>query len=181
MATIYLDNLIKPREVNSSSPYSREPSTYPKPTYTDLHLDLKESFHIGNGTNISSSNDIEVDLDIHAIRNAIRNIFTTRPGGKILNPSFGSRLDVYLFDQISDFKANLLGNDILKNLTTWEPRINVTQVVVTPNPDENTYYVQLKYKILDSGLIDDLQIQLNSNPDNNSAMSFSYTSKIQYV
>jgi phage baseplate assembly protein W len=181
MATIYLDNLIKPREVNSSTPYNREPSIYPKPTYTDLHLDLKQTQHLGNGQSPTPSNDIEVDLDIQAIRNSIRNIFTTRPGCKILNPSLGSRLDVYLFDQITDFKANLLGNDVLKTLTTWEPRIKVLQVVVTPKPEENTYYIKLNYKVIDSGLIDDLQIQLNSNPDNNSAISFSYSSHIQYV
>ena len=49
MAAIYIDNLIKPREINSASNYPSKENVQNKFVYTDLKLDLKEAKNLGNG------------------------------------------------------------------------------------------------------------------------------------
>jgi len=163
MATIYIDNLIKPREVNSPTNY---PSKETKPNqfvYTDLHLDLSLSKNIGNGLNPVNGNDITVDYDSDAIRNSLYNIFTTKPGQKLLSPSFGASLDQFLFESVNNVKGKILGNTILTNVTKYEPRVSVEAVEVYPQPDQNQYYVIFRYKVLNIGKIETFNISFDAH------------------
>jgi phage baseplate assembly protein W len=164
MATIYLDSLVKPKLLNSPQALPELEGVKEDFTYIDLHLDLEYSrpsvLFADNGDRVSR--DLRVDYDVNAIRNSIYNIFTTSPGNKILNPLFGCRLEDYLFEAITVTNAQTLGNKILAAISTFEPRVEVLKVQVTPEPDLNTYKVNLIYKILDKGLLDNYQIELNS-------------------
>jgi phage baseplate assembly protein W len=162
MAAIYLDNLVKPEKVQSqftNVAVEPEPFQY---TYKDLHLDVELFKNIGNGLNSVISNDISSDYDIKAIQNSIYNIFTTRPGEKLLTPSFGCSLEQFLFQPISDFRAQILGNLILTNLTKYEPRIIVNKVLVKTNYNELMYEISVNYQIPDKGLVDTLQMNFNT-------------------
>lgn len=148
MATIRLNNLTKPRNVNSSKTTPNLEIFVDKATYTDLHLDLQLEKNVGYGDNPKNSGDIKVDEDIEAIKNSIRNIFNTRRGQKILNPEFGASLDQFLFERVDDFTGNIIGQTILDNLQKFEPRIEVLKVNVYPFPDQNQYRLQVFYKFL---------------------------------
>ena len=162
MATIYIDNLIKPRQVNNPTVVPSTPVTPNQYVYCDLHLDLSIGNNVGNGLNNVDSNDIRVDYDNFAIRNSLTNIFTTRPGQKILNPAFGANLEQFLFERVDTIKGKILGNTILQNINNFEPRVNVQSVQVQPVPDEQLYYVLLVYQILNIGVIDKLQLTFNA-------------------
>lgn len=162
MATIYIDNLIKPRQVNSPTTVPSTPVAANQYVYCDLHLDLSMANNIGNGLNAQSSNDITVDYDYHAIKNSLTNIFSTRPGQKILNPAFGANLEQFLFDRVDNIRGKILGNTILENINSYEPRVSVQNVQVQPVPDKNLYYVLLVYQILNIGVVDKLQLTFNS-------------------
>jgi phage baseplate assembly protein W len=149
MAVIDLNNLVRPTQQNKSNTQASQVVTVKSSIYTDLHLDLIESKNIGLGINVVGTSDILVDTDIKAIENSIKNIFTTRKGQKILNPDFGCSLDQYLFTQISNANAKAIGNDILNGFAKYEPRVNVTNVVVTPYADQNQYYIAVYYTILE--------------------------------
>ena len=162
MATIYLDNFFKPRESlsNQSTPESFK-KIEERYTYTDLHLDIENNF-IQHSSFKSNQNDIRVDYDSQAVRNSIRNILTTRPYSKIYSPTFGSKLESYLFEGISEFRASLIGREINSILTKYEPRINITSITVFPNFNSNSYSVQLEYSLVDNNLIDTLEILLQA-------------------
>lgn len=148
MATIRLDNLTKPRQINlDRKEYDK--SIYPdeKATYTDLHLDLKLKTII-NGDILVNAGDIEIDEDVNAIRNSIKNIFTTKKGQKIYDPLFGSSLDQHLFEKVDDFYAKLIGKQILNNIETYEPRIEILKIFVLPIPDQNEYNITIYYTFL---------------------------------
>jgi hypothetical protein len=162
MAAIYIDNLIKPREVNSPTNYPSKETKENQYVYTDLHLDLIMNNNIGNGLNPVESNDIVADYDSNAIRNSLYNIFTTKKGQKLLSPNFGGSLDQYLFEGITEFKAKILGNNILES-AAQEPRIEVQNVQVMPMPEENQYYVLFVYKLLNIGKVDRFQINFQAN------------------
>lgn len=145
MATIDLNNLIRPKQVNSPNTLVNQQVNQPLPVYVDLHLDLTQAKSIGLGNNVINSSDILVDTDIQAIKNSIYNIFTTRPTQKLLTPTFGCALDQYLFDSVSQFKAQIIGNAILNGIEKFEPRVTVTNVLVTPQPDQNQYTIKVAY------------------------------------
>lgn len=149
MATIDLNNFVRPKNVNKPQTILSKKVEVVKNVYTDLHLDLTMAKNIGLGNSPSTTNDILVDTDIDAIKNSIRNIFTTRKGQKILTPEFGSSLDQYLFEPITEIYARAIGDDILTSIEKYEPRIQVLKVLVAPNPDENQYNISVSYKFLE--------------------------------
>lgn len=148
MSTIRLNNLINPRIVNSPNTNIEIEVFSNKPTYTDIHFDLQLEKTIGEGYNPKNSGDIKVDTDQEAIKNSIRNIFSTKKGEKILTPTFGASLEQYLFEMVDDFKGSIIGREILENLQTFEPRIDVLKINVFPFPDQNLYKIQIFFNYI---------------------------------
>jgi phage baseplate assembly protein W len=154
MATVRLDNLIKPRIKNFKDSNLKNEYTQKPALYTDLSLDMTVSKSIGSGLNVVDSNDILVSNDDDAIRNSLYNIFTTKKGQKILNPEFGASLDQYLFDKVNNFVGQSLGQNIFDTIKRYEPRINIISVDVYPFPDLNQYNVKIYYrKVNGEGMI----------------------------
>ena len=149
MATIDLNNLVRPKEVNYSKTIASNKVEVSLPVYTDLQLDLKLSQSIGLGNHTVEGNDIAVDHDIEAIKNSIRNIFTTRKGQKILNPEFGSSLEQYLFEPVNQIYGRAIGQEIYDSIVTYEPRVDVTKVKVDPYPDEYAYKISVAYNFIE--------------------------------
>lgn len=113
--------------------------------YADLHLDIKTSFTNKNEVYaINEQKDLVVDYDLQAIKNSIVNIFTTSPGEKILNPTFGLDLRDYLFEPVSEAIAIQISSAILNGFIRQEPRITFLQrPTVLPNPDEQSYTIRM--------------------------------------
>ena len=146
MATVRLDNLIKPKQVNTQQTKISE-ETYDGITYTDLHLDLTMAVAIGTETRRGFANDIKVDFDEQAIRNSIYNCVYTKPGEKVLNPDFGINLDQFLFEPATKSRGEYIGRYILSKLSSMERRIIINKIKVTVNEDINTYNILVMYEI----------------------------------
>ena len=149
MATVRLDNLIKPRKFNSPSVNLITEQDQNTSTYTDLSLDLELAQSVGVGLNPTISKDIVVSNDIQAIRNSLYNIFSTKKGQKLLSPEFGTSLEQYLFEAVSPVMGQIIGESILSSLSRYEPRIEVLNITVNPIPDENLYKVKLTFRFID--------------------------------
>lgn len=149
MATVRLDNLIKPRKVNSPSVTPTTEQNEDKSTYTDIKLDLELAQSVGIGLNPTLSKDIVVSNDVQAVRNALYNIFSTKKGQKILSPEFGTSLEQFLFESITPVMGQIIGENILSSLSRYEPRIEVLNITVVPNADENFYKIKLTFKFID--------------------------------
>jgi phage baseplate assembly protein W len=145
MATVRLDNLIKPRIRNSKESNLKNEYIEKPALYTDLTLDMIVSKSIGSGLNVIDADDIAVSNDDEAIKNSLYNIFSTKKGQKILNPEFGASLDQYLFENVNSFVGNSLGKNIFDTIKNYEPRIRVYKVDVYPLPDLNQYTVKIYY------------------------------------
>jgi len=116
--------------------------------YKDLFLDL--SF-----TNIEApgyplpvpGTDIKADFDIGAIINSLNNLFNTSPGQRFLFPRYGLDLYKFLFEPITEFNAEILGQEIYDSIRIFEPRVNVRKVNIKLLPDENQYSVTIAIEI----------------------------------
>ena len=122
---------------------------YRKFSYADLKLDLDLNSHIpstpvGVGKNAV---DFRLSYDENAIFNSIRNIFNTKKGQKILSPEFGLDLEQYLFENVSEENADILGKTIYEELSFYEPRIIVDNVNIIALPDNNEYQITIAVTI----------------------------------
>jgi phage baseplate assembly protein W len=66
------------------------------------------------------------------IREAIRIILGTNPGERVMRPEFGAGLNEFLFEPVNIATTTRLQRQVREALVTWEPRIDVEDVTVTP-------------------------------------------------
>jgi phage baseplate assembly protein W len=146
MATVRLDNLIRPKQVNTQQVSVKE-ETFDGVVYTDLHLDLEMAVAVGTGIASGVSNDVKVSFDEEAVRNSLRNIINTKPRQKVLDPDFGTELHKFLFDPVTEVRGDAIGHYLLNKLAQFEPRIKVREIDVQVLPDDNSYYINIFYII----------------------------------
>ena len=82
-----------------------------------------------------------------AIARSIRNIVFTSPGEKFFNPNFGSRISESLFENVDEVSALAIEDEIKSSIINFEPRVNLLNTVVVPNPDDNEMNVTIEYEI----------------------------------
>ena len=93
-------------------------------------------------------NDDLVSLtDTSAIARSIRNIVFTSPGEKFFNPDFGSRVSESLFENVDNVSALAIKDEIKSSIINFEPRVNLLDTIVVPNPDDNEMNVTIEYEI----------------------------------
>ena len=83
-----------------------------------------------------------------AIARSIRNIVFPQPGEKFFNPEFGSRVSESLFEIVDEVSTIAIRDEIRSSIINYEPRVNLLDVLVNPNPDENEMNVTIKYEIV---------------------------------
>jgi phage baseplate assembly protein W len=119
-----------------------------KPLYVDIKLDLKQKYT--NSPKLMSK-DVVADFveskDLDAIKNSIFNLFTTIPGEKILNPTYGLNLLQFIFTGITEESSRVMGDLIVKGIGKYEPRLKITKVYIFPDIDEQTYQIGLKLDV----------------------------------
>ena len=94
-------------------------------------------------------NDDLVSLsDTSAIARSIRNIVFTSPGEKFFNPDFGSRVSESLFENVDNVSALAIKDEIKSSIINFEPRVNLLDTTVVPNPDDNEMNVTIEYEIV---------------------------------
>ena len=94
------------------------------------------------------NNDLIGLKDSSAIARSIRNIVFTQPGEKFFNPEFGSRVSESLFEVVDEVSTIAIRDEIRSSIINYEPRVNLLDVLVNPNPDENEMNVTIKYEIV---------------------------------
>ena len=93
-------------------------------------------------------NDDLVSLsDSSAIARSIRNIVFTSPGEKFFNPDFGSRISESLFENVDEVSALAIEDEIKSSIINFEPRVNLLDTNVVPNPVNNEMNVTIEYEI----------------------------------
>lgn len=98
------------------------------------------------------SNPLTFDLialkDANAIARSVRNIITTRPGEKLFNPEFGTRITDSLFELLDETTANEIKDEIKYSINNFEPRVRYISSIVEPKYDENAFNVKIIYQII---------------------------------
>jgi phage baseplate assembly protein W len=83
-----------------------------------------------------------------AISRALRNIVYTIPGERPFQPEFGTDINRSLFENMTPFNAGIIKDQIESSITRFEPRVDLVEVIVSPNYDNNEYEVTINYKVV---------------------------------
>lgn len=94
-----------------------------------------------------------VDLagGVRRLEQSMRLILTTYPGERQMRPEFGSRMRDYVFAPASLDTATALAAEVRRALDRWEPRVEVTDVVTRPDPDDPALlHIDIGYTVVAS-------------------------------
>jgi len=123
--------------------------------------DLNPSQAIGinlplNGNAVFKSNFQTKD----AVKSGLINFFLTNPGERYLNPSFGGGLRQFIFEQIENSSIDSLKQNLNYKLKNNFPSIEVTSLnISTLNGDNNQIIISLYYKLKNTNISDNINIQ----------------------
>lgn len=88
------------------------------------------------------------------------NYLLTNKGERVFRPSFGADLRNLLFEQILDITSDELKSNIQSDISQFFPNVEVVEIEFNNQPDENTVNFTLKYRIVNFGIEDSVNILL---------------------
>ncbi len=94
--------------------------------------------------------DINIHKNEYAIINSVKNLILTNHYERPFQPEVGSNLKRLLFENIDTVVAAQLEREIEETITNFEPRVQVSNVVAVPAPDENRYDVELEFFLINN-------------------------------
>jgi len=94
--------------------------------------------------------DINTYKNEYAVINSIKNLVLTNHYERPFQPEIGSNIRRLLFENVDSVTAAQIEREITEVIGNFEPRAEVSQVIVVPAPDENTYKVTLEFFIINS-------------------------------
>ena len=94
------------------------------------------------------NDDLIALKNANAIARSIRNLIFTNRGDKPFNPFLGSRVTEMLFDPMDPMSSTSIKAEIERTINSFEPRVNLQKVKVTPDYDDNQYNVDINYQII---------------------------------
>jgi phage baseplate assembly protein W len=119
--------------------------------YVDVGMDSEKKVIYQKGSAAATEKTcIARDVNVKAIMNSVRNIFSWSPGERILNPEFGQSIDRYLYEGITEFNVEQIMSEIRSISSRWEPRIQIQRVVNISTPmqvEENTVELRIIFTI----------------------------------
>jgi phage baseplate assembly protein W len=99
-----------------------------------LRVDQSGSIALGSGPD-----------DINA---SIRMAIMTAPGERVMRPQFGCRIWDLLFEPINANTLGLMGEAIRDTVSQWEPRVDLEDVDVEPDPaSPSRVTIDLRYRV----------------------------------
>ena len=86
---------------------------------------------------------------LDSIYQSITNILSTPKHTRLFLPTFGSDLEILLFDPMGPITVAKIYDEIIEAVSKWDPRIiiNYKESSVTPIYNENKYELLLVFKI----------------------------------
>lgn len=91
----------------------------------------------------------------------IINFLLTDKRERIFNPNFGAGIRSKVFEQISVDALDNLEAQIRAGIEAYFPNVKITQLTFGGNPGENLLTIQFSYTIVNTGVSDNIIIDLN--------------------
>ena len=106
------------------------------------------------------TDDASVVKNDNSIKQSVKNLILTTPGEKPFQPLIGSRVNDLLFEPLDPFTADSLKEEIINTINQYEPRVQLTNVIVTPVYEGNKLNVTIEYKVFGLPIVETIQFVL---------------------
>lgn len=118
------------------------------------------------GLTVASTGGLATIDGDDAVRQAILLLLTTRPGERVMRPTYGSSLHRLVFAPNDPTTAGLAIHYVRQALVRWEPRVEVLSVDAGPD-DENheRLIVTLRYRVRASQSVGTLTLPVDLGND----------------
>jgi len=138
-------------DVNRIDKITARRATTKEPVYSDLLVNFDKHPETGFLTRTTEEN---------AVKRALRNLILTNKGERLYQPDIGCSIRRVLFEDISPVTTELLQNYIEEAVNRYEPRVDLTKVIVNPNEINNSYEVSIIYEIINNSIPQALTLTL---------------------
>jgi phage baseplate assembly protein W len=82
-------------------------------------------------------------VDERLIRNDLLQLLLTAPGERVMRPTFGTPIRNFVFQPLTATDISQLKDAIDEAVQTWEPRVNLTSILLEMTPDDNALDIRL--------------------------------------
>ena len=107
--------------------------------YSDLNLNFNKN---------PATKDVAKLKDVEAVKRAVRNLILTNRFERPFHPEIGSDVRSLLFENMTPVVEVLLKDRIKETIDVYEPRADVTDIIVSGDSDRNEYRVQIEFRVL---------------------------------
>jgi len=113
-------------------------STRSNRIYSDLNL---------NFTKNPATKDVARLTDVEAVKRSVRNLILTNRFERPFHPEIGSDIRSLLFENMTPVIEVLLQDRIKDTLQTYEPRVDLNDIIVQGDMDKNEYRVSISFYV----------------------------------
>lgn len=92
------------------------------------------------------------------IKTNLINYFLTLRGERYLNPTFFTRLQEFLFDQLTEDKVRQIDALVRREVELYFPRVEPINISTIGDPNTNTVQFSMSYVVRDTNIEDELTI-----------------------
>ena len=97
---------------------------------------------------IDAKGGLKKDINIDSVISSICNILGTRPGERVMLPTFAARINDMLFEPINDDMINFISDEIKRVVEKWDPRVSVSGIDFYSDPDRSYIEVTVRFKVV---------------------------------
>jgi len=112
-------------------------------TRTFRDLDLNFTIH-------PIRKDINTHKNEYAIINSVKNLVLTNHYERPFQPEIGSNIRRLLFENVDAITAAQIEREITETVENFEPRVQVSKVTASADPDNNGYKVTLEFFVINN-------------------------------
>ena len=94
------------------------------------------------------------------LKSNILNYFLTNRGERVFNPTFGSNIRNYLFEQLTNETYDGLEFMIQEDMKRYFPNVTVNKLEIFGFEDSNTLQVDISYSVKDFGITDQITLTI---------------------
>ena len=94
--------------------------------------------------------DLSLKTDVKAVVQSLKNLLLTDKGERLFQPNIGSNIRQLLFENFTPQTTTLLKQFIAETIDNHEPRANLLDVTVSPDPDNNALAVSLIVEVINN-------------------------------
>ena len=94
------------------------------------------------------SNDLIALKNESAISRSVRNLVLTIQGERPFQPVLGTGVSRLLFENMDKLTASAIRSEIRTTIENYEPRVEISEILVEPDFEGNAMHVTLQYFII---------------------------------